>query len=369
MGTAEFARLGGDEFTVLLPTISRPDDALAIAERIRASICAPFAIEGQELCVTTSVGIAVFPDDGEDAATLIKHADIAMYDAKANGRNGCRYYNPALTAEAVHRVELEAGLRRALAHDELVLMYQPQVEVRDGSIATVEALVRWQTPDGRLVPPLEFIPFAEECGLIDAIGSWVLRRACHDAAQWQRRGLDLRVAVNLSPVQFRASGLLDRIREALADSDLPAERLELEITESALMADDADTHATLAALRTLGIGIALDDFGTGYSSLSCLKRLPLDKLKIDRSFVSGLPDDVDNHAIVRAILALARHLGFRITAEGVETAAQAELLGELEADSLQGYLFSRAVPAAELEALASRRWPPARGTQFRIDFS
>ena len=367
--SAEFARLGGDEFTMLLPRIEKAEDALPIAERIRTAMSAPYVLEGQSLAITTSIGIALHPEDGDDAATLIKHADIAMYDAKANGRNGCRYYNPALTAEAVHRVELEAGLRRALAHDELVLMYQPQVEVRDGSIATVEALVRWQTPDGRLVPPLEFIPFAEECGLIDAIGSWVLRRACHDAAQWQRRGLDLRVAVNLSPVQFRASGLLDRIREALADSDLPAERLELEITESALMADDADTHATLAALRTLGIGIALDDFGTGYSSLSCLKRLPLDKLKIDRSFVSGLPDDVDNHAIVRAILALARHLGFRITAEGVETAAQAELLGELEADSLQGYLFSRAVPAAELEALASRRWPPARGTQFRIDFS
>ena len=369
LGAAELARLGGDEFTVLLPTIARPDDALLIAERIRASMSVPFRIDGQVLGVTTSIGIAVLPDDGGDAATLIKHADTAMYDAKASGRNGCRYYNPALTAEAVHRVELEAGLRRALARDEFVLMYQPQVEVRDGRIATVEALVRWQTPDGRLVPPLEFIPFAEECGLIDAIGAWVLRRACCDAARWQARGLDLRVAVNLSPLQFRATGLLDRVCEALAESGLPAARLELEITESALMADNAATHATLDALRALGTGIALDDFGTGYSSLSYLKRLPLGKLKIDRSFVRGLPDDVDNLAIVRAILALSRHLGFRITAEGIETAAQAELLSALEADSLQGYRFSRAVPAMEIEVLAMRRWSTVRSAERRIELS
>lgn len=356
LGAAEFARLGGDEFTVLLPMISRPDDALAIAERIRASMGTPFAIDGHALSLTTSIGIAVFPDDGKDAATLIKHADTAMYDAKANGRNGCRYYNPALTADAVHRVELEAGLRRALANDEFFLVYQPQVEVRDGRIATVEALVRWQPPGSAMVPPLEFIPFAEECGLIDAIGTWVLQRACRDAAAWMERGLDLRVAVNLSPIQFRASGLLDSVRATLATSGLPANRLELEITESALVADDASTHDTLAALRALGIGIALDDFGTGYSSLSYLKRLPLGELKIDRSFVNGLPDDADNLAIVQAILALARHLGFSITAEGVETAAQAALLGGLEAGSLQGYLFSRPVPAQEIEALTRCRW-------------
>jgi EAL domain-containing protein (putative c-di-GMP-specific phosphodiesterase class I) len=204
------------------------------------------------------------------------------------------------------------------------------------------------------VPPLEFIPFAEECGLIDAIGAWVLQRACRDAAAWMQRGLDLRVAVNLSPMQFRASGLLDAVRDALTASGLPAHRLELEITERALMADDAATHATLNALRTLGIGIALDDFGTGYSSLSYLKRLPLGKVKIDRSFVSGLPDDADNLAIVRAILALARTLGFGITAEGVETAAQATLLGSLEADSLQGFLFSQPVSMQEIERLARR---------------
>jgi diguanylate cyclase (GGDEF)-like protein len=367
LGAAEFARLGGDEFTVLLPMITRADDALVIAERIRASMGTPFTIAGQTLGLTTSIGIAVFPDDGQDAATLIKHADTAMYDAKANGRNGCRYYNPALTADAVHRVELEAGLRRALANDEFLLMYQPQLEVRDGCITTVEALVRWQPPGGELVPPLDFIPFAEECGLIDAIGAWVLQRACRDAAAWLQCGLDLRVAVNLSPMQFRASALLDTVRDALAASALPADRLELEITESALMADDAATHDTLAALRALGIGIALDDFGTGYSSLSYLKRLPLGKLKIDRSFVSGLPDDADNLAIVGAILALARHLGFSITAEGVETAAQAALLGSLEADSLQGYLFSRPVPAEEIVALASRRREQGQGTPCAPD--
>jgi EAL domain-containing protein (putative c-di-GMP-specific phosphodiesterase class I) len=324
----------------------------------------PFVIGGQTLSLTTSIGIAVFPDDGSDAATLIKHADTAMYDAKANGRDGCRYYNPTLTAEAVHRVELEAGLRRALERDEFVVMYQPQVDARSGRITAVEALVRWRPPGGGLVPPMAFIPFAEECGLIDAIGTRVLQHACRDAAAWMARGLDLRVAVNLSSMQFRASGLLDIVRDALATSGLPAERLELEITESALMADDATTYTTLDALRTLGIDIALDDFGTGYSSLSYLKRLPLGKLKIDRSFVSGLPNDADNLAIVRAILALARHLGFRITAEGVETPAQARLLGELEADSLQGYLFSRPVPAAEIEALARRRWSPESGASL-----
>jgi diguanylate cyclase (GGDEF)-like protein len=364
IGAAEFARLGGDEFTVLLPMVSHPEDALPIAERIRMSMSAPFAIGGMSLSLSTSIGIAIFPDDGGDAATLIKHADTAMYDAKAHGRNGCRYYNPALTAEAVHRVELEAGLRRALARDEFVLMYQPQVEVRDGRIATVEALVRWQRPGGGLVPPIEFIPFAEECGLIDALGAWVLQRACRDAAAWMASDLDLRVAVNLSPLQFRASALLDAVHGALAASGLPADRLELEITESALMADDTAPHATLGALRALGVGIALDDFGTGYSSLSDLKRLPLGKLKIDRSLVHGLPDDPDNLAIVSAMLALARHLGFSITAEGVETAAQAALLGRLEADSLQGYLFSRAVPADEIAALARHRWSADGGSGF-----
>ncbi|MBP7468467.1 MAG: EAL domain-containing protein [Thauera sp.] len=365
LGGAESARLGGDEFTVVLPRIVRAEDALPIADRIRHSMSAPFLVGGQSLSLTTSIGIAVFPDDGSDAATLIKHADTAMYDAKANGRDGCRYYNPTLTAEAVHRVELEAGLRRALELDEFVVMYQPQVDARSGRITAVEALVRWRRPGGGLVPPMEFIPFAEECGLIDAIGTRVLQHACRDAAAWMARGLELRVAVNLSSMQFSASGLLDIVRDALATSGLPADRLELEITESALMADDEATYATLDALRTLGIDIALDDFGTGYSSLSYLKRLPLGKLKIDRSFVSGLPDDADNLAIVRAILALARHLGFRITAEGVETPAQARLLGELEADSLQGYLFSRPVPAAEIEALALRTWSPEGAAGLR----
>jgi predicted signal transduction protein with EAL and GGDEF domain len=311
---------------MLLPRIEKAEDALPIAERIRTAMSAPYVLEGQSLAITTSIGIALHPEDGDDAATLIKHADTAMYDAKAHGRNGCRFYNPGLTAEAVYRVELEAGLRRALALDAFVVMYQPQVDARSGRIDAVEALVRWRRADGSLVPPLDFIPFAEECGLIAEIGAHVLQRACHDAATWMQRGLRLRVAVNLSPMQFRAPNLLERVREALERSGLPPGLLELEITEGALMEDDAHTRATLAALRELDIGIALDDFGTGYSSLSYLKRLPLGRLKIDRSFVAGLPDDADNLAIVRAILALARHLGFRITAEGVETAAQAALL-------------------------------------------
>ena len=352
----EFARLGGDEFTVLLPGIVRVDDALQVAERIREKMLEPFVLGHNTLSLTTSIGIAMFPDDGEDAGTLLKHADTAMYYAKDQGRNGCRYYNAQLTAEAVRRMQLESSLRLALARDEFLLAYQPKVHAGSGRIASVEALVRWQHPERGLVMPLEFIPFAEEHGLISAIGRWVLQQACRDAASWLRAGRPLRLAVNLSPLQLREPNVAATVRAMLDDAGLPPEWLEIEVTESALMDDSETTLATLLALRAQGIHLALDDFGTGYSSLSYLKRLPLSTLKVDKSFVVGLPDDDDNLAIVQAIVSLAKHLGFSITAEGVETVEQARLLKRLGSDDLQGYYFSHPVGAAELARLVECEW-------------
>ena len=354
--TVELARLGGDEFTVLLPDIAHPDDALHIAERIRDAMQQPFALEGGSPRLSTSIGIALFPEDGHDSASLLKHADTAMYHAKDCGRNGARFYNTELTQAAVERMRLEISLRQALERDEFFLMYQPQLDARSGRVTSVEALVRWRHPERGLVPPLDFIPFAEQNGMIVAIGRWVLHQACRDAAAWLHAGQPMQVAVNLSPLQFREPQLLEIIRGVLADTGLPPRWLELEVTESALMDDNETTLNTLLALRAEGIHIALDDFGTGYSSLSYLKRLPLSRIKVDKSFVIGLPDDRDNLAIVQAIVSLARHLGFSITAEGVETMEQARLLTELGSDSLQGYCFSTPVEVAALAELAQRSW-------------
>ncbi|WP_345793288.1 EAL domain-containing protein [Thauera sp. JM12B12] len=354
--TVELARLGGDEFTVLLPDIAHPDDALHIAERIRDAMQQPFALEGGSPRLSTSIGIALFPEDGHDSASLLKHADTAMYHAKDCGRNGARFYNTELTQAAVERMRLEISLRQALERDEFFLMYQPQLDAHSGRVTSVEALVRWRHPERGLVPPLDFIPFAEQNGMIVAIGRWVLHQACRDAAAWLHAGQPMQVAVNLSPLQFREPQLLEIIRGVLADTGLPPRWLELEVTESALMDDNETTLNTLLALRAEGIHIALDDFGTGYSSLSYLKRLPLSRIKVDKSFVIGLPDDRDNLAIVQAIVSLARHLGFSITAEGVETMEQARLLTELGSDSLQGYCFSTPVEVAALAELAQRSW-------------
>ena len=352
----ELARLGGDEFTVLLPEITRPEDALHVAERIRDAMQQPFALDGGSPRLSTSIGIALFPEDGHDSASLLKHADTAMYHAKDCGRNGACFYNIELTQVAVERMRLETNLREALEREEFFLMYQPQLDARSGRVTSVEALVRWRHPERGLVPPLDFIPFAEQNGMIVAIGRWVLHQACCDAAAWLRSGQPMQVAVNLSPLQFREPQLLEMIRGVLAETGLPPRWLELEVTESALMDDNETTLNTLLALRAEGIHIALDDFGTGYSSLSYLKRLPLSRIKVDKSFVIGLPDDGDNLAIVQAIVSLARHLGFSITAEGVETMDQARLLAELGSDSLQGYCFSSPVEVGALAELAQRSW-------------
>jgi diguanylate cyclase (GGDEF)-like protein/PAS domain S-box-containing protein len=352
----EFARLGGDEFTAIIPDIAHAEDALRVGHRIREQMRRPFVLDGREVVLTASIGIAVYPDDGVDAASLLKHADTAMYHAKDKGRDNCQFYSASLTQRAQQRLNLESNLRQALERGEFSLVYQPQFDLVRGSIHSVEALIRWNHPTEGIISPMDFIPLAEENGLIVPIGEWVLRTACSDAARWQREGHGLTVAVNLSPMQFRDPNLVRTVFDILEETGLAPQRLELEVTETAVMEDNVATLSTLEALNLRGVQIALDDFGTGYSSMNYLKRMPLNNLKVDRSFVHGLPHDRDNHAIVRAILSLAKNLGFSVTAEGVETIEQVESLRSMACDTLQGYYFSRPVPAADIPGLLARAW-------------
>jgi diguanylate cyclase (GGDEF)-like protein/PAS domain S-box-containing protein len=353
---ADLARLGGDEFTVLIPQLRHMNNALDLAHRIHELMRQPFALEGREIILTTSVGIALYPEDGRDGATLLKHADTAMYHAKDLGRDNCQFYSAALTKQAMHRLDMESSLRGALERSEFFLVYQPQLDLASGRIRSVEALIRWRHPEQGLISPMAFIPMAEENGLILPIGEWVLRTACEQAACWQAAGHPLRVAVNLSAVQFRNPQLVDWIDAILRQTGLAPGMLELEVTEGALMDDNANTLKTLNAFRDLGLQLSLDDFGTGYSSLSYLKRLPLNNLKVDQSFVRGLPADRESLAIVRAIVALAKNLGFTVTAEGIETIEQAGILVDFECDILQGYFISKPVAAEETIALLERHW-------------
>ncbi|MFN3544706.1 MAG: EAL domain-containing protein [Thiobacillus sp.] len=353
-GEVEFARLGGDEFTAIIPDITHAEDALRVAHRIREQMRRPFVLDGREFLLTASIGIAVYPDDGEDAASLLKHADTAMYHAKDKGRDNCQFYSASLTERAQKRLTLESNLRHALQEEQFSLVYQPQFDVVSGQVHSVEALIRWNHPKDGTISPMDFIPLAEENGLIIPIGEWVLRRACSDAARWMREGRALAVAVNLSPMQFKDPNLVSTVFAILAETGLDPSLLELEVTESAVMEDSDTTLATLEALNLRGVQIALDDFGTGYSSMSYLKRMPLNNLKVDQSFVRGLPDDRDNHAIVRAILSLAKNLGFSVTAEGVETPEQVAALRGMNCDALQGYYFSRPVPAQAIPELVAR---------------
>ncbi len=353
----ELARLGGDEFTVMIPGMAQSAEALVVAHRIRELMRRPFNLDGREVVLTASIGIAIYPDDGESAAALLKHADTAMYHAKDQGRDNCQFYRASLTEQAMQRLNLENNLRLALERGEFFLVYQPQLDLESGRILSAEVLIRWQHPEQGSISPMEFIPLAEENGLIVPIGDWVLRTACADAARWRAAGQALRVAVNLSPRQFKNPDLVQSVLGILDETGLPPALLELEVTEGALMEDNAATLATLNALRKAGIQLSLDDFGTGYSSLSYLKRMPLNNLKVDRSFVLGLPDDQDSLAIVRAIVSLAKNLGFTVTAEGVETLEQARILKELNCEILQGYYFSRPIPAGDIPATLSKSWP------------
>lgn len=352
----ELARMGGDEFTVLIPNLQLSEDAMVVSHRIHEFLRRPFALEGREVVMTASIGIAIYPDDGQDAATLLKHADTAMYHAKDHGRDNSQFYCASLTEEAMRRLNLESNLRTAIARGEFFLVYQPQLDLASGRIKSLEALIRWNHPKHGLISPIDFISMAEENGLIVPIGEWVLRTACSDVARWHAAGHPLRVAVNLSAIQFRDHTLCSRITAILADANISPQWLELEVTEGALMESNASTLETLNALRKIGVLLSLDDFGTGYSCLSYLKRLPLDNLKVDKSFVRGLPADKESLAIVRTIISLAKNLGFTVTAEGIETIDQARILRGMDCEILQGYYISKPMLAMEIPALLERHW-------------
>jgi len=347
------ARLGGDEFIVALFDITKREHADIVGHKILAALAEPFVIEHHEVLLSASVGIAVFPDDGRDAETLLRNADTAMYRAK-QGNSGQLFYSQEMNLRSLERLKLENGLRRALERKEFRLYYQPQVELATGRIVGAEALIRWHHPELGLVSPNDFIPLAEETGLISAIGEWVLDAACAQGSQWRERGHeDLTIAVNLSPRQFRP-GLSQRVADTLARHDFPGENLELEITESMLMHNSESIIQMLEEFQSAGVRLALDDFGTGYSSLAYLKKFPLDNLKIDRSFVSGIPHDSDDSAIARAIISMAKNLRLLVIAEGVETEAQLEFLRESGCDEIQGYLFSPPVPPEDFLILLER---------------
>ncbi|MDG4552818.1 MAG: EAL domain-containing protein [Candidatus Competibacter sp.] len=353
------ARLGGDEFLVVLEHLPRPEEAASVAQNLLDLLTQPFMLpDGSEVYVNASIGVSLYPDDGGSAADLIQHADAAVYQAKEQGRNTYRFYTEALTRIAHERLDLERRMRGALERGEFLLHYQPQLSVTEGRIVGVEALVRWQPPGQALVSPARFIPLAEETGLIVPLGEWVLRTACAQAQAWRAAGWpSLLMAVNLSARQIRQPDLVGRVRAALADSGLPAECLELEITESGLMEQGEQAETILRALKETGARLAIDDFGTGYSSLAYLKRFPIDQLKIDQSFVRDIPHDPNDMEIAAAIIALAHTLRLEVLAEGVETTEQLAFLREHGCNLCQGYLFSRPVPPEDLALLLAA--PPA----------
>jgi predicted signal transduction protein with EAL and GGDEF domain/FixJ family two-component response regulator len=353
------ARLGGDEFTILIPDLERVEHALNVAHRVKDAMRRPFIIEGNEIFVTASIGISLFPEDGDDCTSLLKFADTAMYHAKNCGKNNAKLYSSSLTMQIMSHVKLEVGLRRALQNDELYLLYQPQLDVRSNEIVGVEALVRWRHAERGIVSPTEFIPLAEETGLIVPIGEWVLRTACDQARHWQKLARrPVRMAVNLSAKQFKDENLSQIVLSALHDTGLDPRLLELELTEGTLMDDAKATLATLEQLRGIGVFLSIDDFGTGYSSMNYLKRFDVRALKIDRSFISGLPQDSENAAITRAIIAMAHGLKMIVVAEGVETSEQLGMLEEYGCDLVQGFYLGRPAPAEAVSGMLQKLWVP-----------
>ncbi len=346
------SRQGGDEFIILMGGLTDVSIVARVAQEVLDAIAEPFEIAGHALTTSVSIGISLYPDDADDFDTLAKNADGALYHAKDSGRNAYSFFAAGMNVDALARMQLQGSLRQALKHEEFVLHYQPQLNIASGRIIGVEALVRWQPPDGPLVPPGSFIPVAEQSGLIIAIGEWVLFEACRQAAAWQAAGLPpVVMAVNLSALQFRRGNILDTVSAALARSGLPARYLELELTESILLQDVDGAMKILHSLKQLGVQLSIDDFGTGYSSLSYLKRLAVDKLKIDQSFVRDLAADSDDAAIVRAIVQLGHTLQLTVIAEGVETDGQLAFLTQYGCDEAQGYLFSRPLAAAAVEPM------------------
>jgi diguanylate cyclase (GGDEF)-like protein/PAS domain S-box-containing protein len=340
------SRQGGDEFVILLPEVANSEDAAASARKLLLAISSPYFIEGKTLHINVSIGISIYPEDGEDVATLLQSADMAMYHAKESGRDNFQFFKPAMNLQAVQRQSIESGLRRALLEEEFVLHYQPKVDLRTGDITGAEALIRWHEPGGRLAPPSEFIPIAEDCGLIVQIGCWVLQEACRQTRVWQEAGLPtLTIAINVSAIEFRHKDFVKWVRTVLAETGLEARYLQLELTEGVLMKDAVWAAAVLKELKAMGVQLAVDDFGTGYSSLSYLRQFPIDVLKIDRSFIQQISKNPDDSTLVSAMIGIGQSLKHLVVAEGVETPEQKEYLRNHHCDEGQGYFFSKPIPA------------------------
>jgi len=366
------ARQGGDEFVVLVEAFQGPGDLAQVAEKILAEVSGPMKIYGKEFQITASVGISSCPGDGEDLRALLKNADIAMYRAKQDGKNTYRFYSEEMNPHSVERLELEAALRHALERNELTLHYQPKVEARTGRITGIECLLRWQHPIIGPVAPEHLVPLAEETGLIVPIGKWALRTACLQARAWAEQGLPLyRMAVNLSARQFMSATLLDDVTGTIAETGINPRMIELEVTESVIMPEPEEAVKLLRNLKAIGVRLTIDDFGTGYSSLAYLKRLPIECVKIDASFVRGIPVDASDVAITETVIAMSRSLGLRVVAEGVETRDQMKFLENRGCDEMQGYYFSRPLAADEMtvflhEQQAALEQDRRRGTPDRL---
>ena len=346
------SRQGGDEFVVLLPYIENPESAGVCAQKMLATLALPHRIDQHELHISVSIGISIYPNDGQDAETQIKNADIAMYQAKENGRNNYKFFEQDMNARAVQRQSVEVSLRRALKRQEFVLHYQPKINLQSGAIVGVEALIRWQHPEQGLLLPAQFVSIAEDCGLILPIGRWVLREACLQARSWQQAGLPpIIVAVNISALEFRDKDFLENIRAVIEKTGLEPRYLELELTESVLMQDAASTDSMLHALANFGVKLAIDDFGTGYSSLSYLKLFPINTLKIDQSFVNQMCSNLDDAAIVSAVTSMGKSLKLCVIAEGVESSEQSAFLLAQHCDEGQGYYFGCPMVAEALATL------------------
>ncbi len=345
------ARLGGDEFVILLTGMTHRDGVVFIAEKILEALSRPFLLEGHEIFISSSIGIATFPKDGEDEATLLKHADSAMYHAKERGKGHYQFYAAEMNELALERLSLVNDLHRALERNEFELHYQPQVNLKTGKITGVEALVRWRHPHKGMISPSKFISVAEETRLILPLGEWVLNKACEQVVQWHKAGYDITVAVNISALQVEEHRLLELVDDALRQTGIDPKYLELELTENVLIERSDAVHRIFQQLRGKGVRMAIDDFGTGYSSLSYLSKLPIDKLKIDRSFVRDIANDANDRSIIEAIISMSHSLHLKAIAEGVETPEQEDFLRRLNCDEMQGFLFSRPLPAEEISAM------------------
>jgi diguanylate cyclase (GGDEF)-like protein len=348
------ARIGGDEFVAVLPEISHPNNAAHVAQKFVKTLASPFHLDGHELYISASIGIAMFPGDGTEPDSLVKNSDTAMYHAKAQGKNNFKFFTEDINKSTVERFLLENRFRQALDKLEFHLNYQPKISMATGKITGMEALLRWYHPDQGNVKPGLFIPLAEETGLVVPLGAWALREACRQNKEWQDMGLrPLKVSVNLSPRQFREKALIGQIREVLDETDLDPKYLMIEITESTIIERMDDTLKTLKALRDMGLGVSIDDFGTGYSSLNYLHRFPLDELKIDGSFIANLSNK-ENRKVVNAIITLAKGLNHTVVAEGVETEEHLEYLRSNDCDEVQGYLFSKPLNPVNFYALLKK---------------